>query len=127
MRSELEVVEKYRMDEKYIDVKESGWESRYYRRKHGKVEKEEIVKRYIEGLEWVYKYYTVGCKSWRWKKLEGAPLLKDLKVEKVKIEESEVMSMEEQIEYVMPKEEKKIELEWAYKRYNWECDVKITE
>ena len=114
------------MDEKYIEVLEEGWEKRYYRRKH-KEEKREIVKRYIEGLEWVYKYYTLGCKSWRWKKLEEAPLLKDIKVEKPKIEESEAMSMEEQLEYVMPKEGKKIEMEWGYRRYNWECGVKIED
>jgi hypothetical protein len=49
-----------------------------------------------------------------------------LEVEKPKIEESEGMSMEEQLEYVMPKE-REIELEWVYRRYTWECNVKIKE
>ena len=107
------------MDEEYINVNEYGWEERYKRRTQGD------SKVYIEGIEWVYKYYTQGSRSVRWRSGEGV-LLKGLEVEKPKIEESEGMSMEEQLEYVMPKE-REIELEWVYRRYTWECNVKIKE
>ena len=124
------VGEIYGMDEKYINPKEEGWEKRYYKRIHGITKREEIEKiceRYLEGLEWVFKYYTVGCKDWKWKKLEAAPLLKDIQVKKKTLEESPPMTMEEQLEYVMPKEGKKIKLEWAYTKYSWECNVKIED
>ena len=124
------VGEIYGMDEKYINPKEEGWEKRYYKRIHGITKREEIEKiceRYLEGLEWVFKYYTVGCKDWKWKKLEAAPLLKDIQVKKKTLEESQPMTMEEQLEYVMPKEGKKIKLEWAYTKYSWECNVKIED
>jgi 5'-3' exonuclease len=116
---EERIGEVYWMDEEYINVNEYGWEERYKRRTQGD------SKVYIEGIEWVYKYYTQGSRSVRWRSGEGV-LLKGLEVEKPKIEESEGMSMEEQLEYVMPKE-REIELEWVYRRYTWECNVKIKE
>ena len=115
----------YRMDEIYINAGEEGWEERYYRRVHGKEKKENISKKYIEGLEWCQKYYSEGCINWEWRYgYSGAPLLRDIKCEKVCIRDgSKSRSESEQLEYVMPKGEER-EMSWEYKRYNWESKVK---
>jgi 5'-3' exonuclease len=73
----------YRTDEKYICPSEKGWQDRYYRslfsceRTHANLEK--ICTNYMEGLEWVFKYYTDECPDWKWKyNYHYAPLLVDL-------------------------------------------------
>jgi 5'-3' exonuclease len=78
----------YRQTEKYINPKDGGWENRYYKtlfhlekihttELHNK--KKEICINYLEGLEWVFKYYTVGCPDWKWKyHYSYPPLFKDL-------------------------------------------------
>jgi len=78
----------YRQTEKYINPKDSGWENRYYKtlfhfEKTNTNElndkKREICINYLEGLEWVFKYYTVGCPDWKWKyNYSYPPLFKDL-------------------------------------------------
>ena len=77
----------FRQEETYICPSETGWESRYYDRFfscHFKDKKEninikEICENYLEGLEWVLKYYIQGCPDWRWKyKYTYPPLLVDL-------------------------------------------------
>lgn len=85
--------------EKYICPSESGWQDRYYMAlfrnqnaskdtKTPKVgiagaydenNKKKICKNYLEGLEWVFKYYTEGCADWKWKyNYNYTPLLSDL-------------------------------------------------
>jgi 5'-3' exonuclease len=57
----------FRQDEIYICPSEKGWEERYYSRFFNITEKKkDICVNYLEGLEWVLKYYTNGCADWRW-------------------------------------------------------------
>lgn len=61
----------YRSEEKYICPTENMWEERYYKilfdmeRTSENIEK--ITTCYLEGIEWVYKYYTNDCPDWKWK------------------------------------------------------------
>jgi len=152
-KSLLNVATQLRGEERYISVKESGWEKRYYKVMLGKVRCEEVnemCKSYVEGLEWVLMYYSGVekegvSKGWRYK-YDNAPLLKDVKG--VKCQESvrdecEEWSDKDQMEYVLPLyalmreglkskeaymkekgEEKGIEYHWAYCKYLWEAHMK---
>ena len=80
----------FRQEEAYICPSEIGWESRYYDRLFIRpksaegapittTQKREICTNYLEGLEWVLKYYVQGCPDWRWKyHYTYPPLLIDL-------------------------------------------------
>lgn len=63
-KNELEPVDNIRLGEE-------GWKERYYRQKFGwgpehHEEKLMLLQKYTEGLQWVMKYYYVGCPSWGW-------------------------------------------------------------
>lgn len=84
----------FRNVEKYINPDETGWENRYYKslfnmmddsgdkrifNKNLKKTVKNVCENYLEGLEWVYKYYTNDCVDWQWKyEYLYPPLFKDL-------------------------------------------------
>ena len=71
----------YRPQELYIAPEEQFWEQRYYNALFSHFDKnvKDICINYIEGLEWVFKYYTCDCPNWKWSyKYNYPPLIKDL-------------------------------------------------
>ena len=138
-----------RQYEKYICPQENGWETRYKRVLL--VGGEE--RKYMEGLEWVLKYYTKGCEDERWRyRSDYAPLIKEI-VKKMD-ERGELIKSKSksykgktQLAYVLPYEnlyllgedEKRIkekykdlypleyELKWAFCRYFWEAHPILPE
>jgi len=73
----------YRQDEKYISPKDSHWEDRYYKRLFSVYKKPNVIKpictNYLEGLEWVFRYYIGNCPNWKWKySYHFPPLFSDL-------------------------------------------------
>jgi 5'-3' exonuclease len=58
----------YRPEEGYICPSEKGWESRYYKCLfESDVSLKDVCKNYVDGLQWVFKYYTSKCPDWKWK------------------------------------------------------------
>jgi len=124
----LNVPRVYGVVERYIGMS-CGWESRYYKMLFARdVSLREISVNYVEGLEWVYKYYTGDCVDWRWRyRYNYAPLLVDCKkwlpTEQKELcrEKREALSEKEALKYVMPPENVSGPFEWAFCRYFWEC------
>jgi 5'-3' exonuclease len=70
----------YRGEEEYICPTEEYWDTRYYRVCFPTLEPvRDICVNYLEGMEWVFRYYSEGCPHWRWKyQHHYPPLLVDL-------------------------------------------------
>jgi 5'-3' exoribonuclease 1 len=100
----------YRKEEKYICPYESGWEGRYYEVLFSEDAKiQDVCVNYLEGLQWVFDYYTKGVVNWVWKyKYSYAPLLKDLApkvpIHKMQFHNSNTkpVSPQTQLAYVLP-------------------------
>jgi 5'-3' exonuclease len=58
---------------------------------------------YIEGLEWVYTYYTEGCKNWKWRYKSRVPLIQEIILSPScsSIEKETEYGIEEYKKYVM--------------------------
>lgn len=149
----------FREKEYYICPTEPFWQTRYYQVLFNHINTphpSEICLNYIEGLEWVFKYYTVGCPDWQWKyNYHYPPLLQDLaRFFPSKNHTGDFITLfrepltpEMQLLYVYPKEylcmtpDEKIqflskysmyypdhlEFEWSFCKYFWEAHVKIPE
>lgn len=149
----------FRAEEKYIAPKDAHWETRYYNALFHKPESDEhslfvksVSTNYLEGLEWVFKYYTNGCPDWKWKyNYHYPPLFVDL-IKYVPHFASEFIAPNTnapfspyvQLSYVLPPSqlmllpdsmrmyllktypelEAKMEFQWAFCRYFWEAHNK---
>lgn len=149
----------FRTEEKYIAPNEQNWEDRYYKiLLHESREKNSIktiCNNYLEGLEWVFKYYTSGCPHWKWKyNYHYPPLLVDLiehiphyETDFIQKNDSKPFSPYTQLSYVLPKSQfnllpkaiskyllekyphlysSQLEFQWAFCRYFWECHIRNT-
>ena len=149
---------KERSVEKYINPFQHDWEYRYYKSLFD-VEitderRKQICMNYMEGLEWTYNYYTIGCMDWRWcYKYHYAPLFKDLikyipHINANFLVPKEKQSIEDivQLCYVLPKANLNLlplnvnivlmqrlahlygdnyDFKWAYCRYFWESHADL--
>ena len=147
---------KNREKEKYIDPYNYGCKKRYYeilfKSKNSNEFKKEVCMNFLEGLEWVMKYYTKGCIDWNWTyKYNYPPLLEDLikyipewECEMLEEKQENPISSELQLAYVLPKtslnlipnnKEKKLkhlefyddncEINWSFCKYFWESHVDL--
>jgi 5'-3' exonuclease len=145
----------YRQTEHYINPQERGWAQRYYKALfHTTHSVDAICTNYLEGLEWVYKYYTDSCVDWRWKyDYHYQPLLADLTNAIPKQETSFFANKKTiltpfhpktQLCYVLPPEYLDVvlpgitekyaehyqfngEFQWAFCRYFWEAHLEMDD
>ena len=149
----------YRAEEKYICPSEPGWEGRYYKSLFEQEKNTAFIKQlcnnYLEGLEWVFKYYSSGCPNWRWKyNYHYPPLFNDLvhyiphfETDFIKLNKN-AFSSDLQLSYVLPIEQSSLlpkqiseflktnysdyypehyEFKWAFCRYFWESHPILPE
>ena len=150
----------YRQQEKYICPEENGWEDRYYRtlcqfeKTPANIKK--ICMNYLEGLEWVYKYYTQSCPHWKWKyNYNYPPLFADLckyiphfETDFISSNKTESFSPQAQLAFVLPASNLNMlpkpiynflatnyseyypdsyDFQWAFCRYLWESHPLLPE
>lgn len=145
----------YRGEEKYICPSEKSWEDRYYKALlHMERKPKAICTNYLEGLEWVFKYYSGDCPDWRWTyEYHYPPLLTDLQHYIPDFHTTFISNYRPpftpnvQLAYVLPLAQfvllpektrtfllskyrehysEKIEFQWAFCRYFWEAHVCFT-
>lgn len=149
----------HRETEHYIQPMEENWQQRYYKalfhiHRLTDREKQKIATNYLEGLEWVYEYYSEGCKNYRWKYMyHYPPLLEDL-VKYIPVFDTEFVKSDNkpldeltQLCYVLPKHSlnllpknvetmmktiykdlyKEHKFVWAFHKYFWEAHVEMPE
>ena len=151
----------YRAEEQYIYPQEKFWEERYYKtifqiNKDSGSDIRKLCLNYLEGLEWVFKYYTHGCPDWRWKyNYNYPPLLVDLQrfvphfeTDFIKPNTNKPFLPKVQLAYVLPREQlyllnltnekilhdayshlypHTVEFQWTFCRYFWEAHVKLPD
>ena len=142
----------YRSEENYICPQSQYWELRYYKTLFSSdYNVKNICINYLEGLEWVFKYYTNNCPDWRWKyNYHYPPLMKDIckyipnKFHDFIQDCRKPFSSYVQLAYVLPKRtqsllpnhiqnyltnncsqyyanDEDIQYQWAFCRYFWEA------
>lgn len=149
----------HREKEHSIQPMEQNWQTRYYKtlfhiHKVSNREKQRIAVNYLEGLEWVYEYYSKGCKNYRWKyNYHYPPLLEDL-IQYIPVFDTEFVIEDKrhideltQLCYVLPKQSLQLlpkqvetmmkttykeiyrehELVWAFHKYMWESHVDMPD
>jgi 5'-3' exoribonuclease 1 len=145
----------YRPEEKYICPSEKSWEDRYYRSLlHMERKPKSICTNYLEGLEWVFKYYSGDCPDWRWTyEYHYPPLLVDLQSYIPDFDTTFIsnyrcpFTSNVQLAYVLPMAQfdllpektrtfllgkykqhysDKVDFQWAFCRYFWEAHVCFT-
>ena len=149
-----------RINELYINPFERNWEMRYYKTLLNIEPTEENIKKicinYLEGMEWTFKYYTIGCENWRWKyNYHYPPLLSDLyeyipNFKTCMIEKSNIgpVTPHVQLTYVLPKDslhflpkkiynyilnnyneyyDSEVDLKWDFCTYIWESHPDLPE
>jgi 5'-3' exonuclease len=149
----------FRAEEKYICPEEPGWEKRYYKTLFHNITSEnrkDVCMNYLEGLEWVYKYYSSGCPDWKWKyNYHYPPLFADLckyiphfEMDFINENNMQSFSSEVQLSFVLPKRQlvllsknirdflisnyeeyypEHYEFQWAFCRYFWESHPVLPE
>ena len=125
----------YRQEEKYICPTVPGWEARYYKSLLDGEMPTAVAANYLEGLEWVFKYYSGDCPDWQWTyRYNYPPLFSDLQR---CVPENEIkllgdcrsaFSAAEQLNYVLFTEQgAPPKIQWAFCRYFWEAHVDFPE
>ena len=144
-----------RGEESYISPRDIGWQTRYYKTLFGwkKPQREDIDRvcyNYLQGIEWVLLYYTVGCPDWKWKyEYDYPPLFVDLYAYLHSNFDSKLSiglpcTVDEQMNFVLPLSSKleegcislkqyeeelniqnqhPISYQWAFCKYLWEAHV----
>jgi 5'-3' exonuclease len=143
----------FREEELYISPSEPQWQSRYYSVLfHNSLPTQTtcvICENFLEGLQWVFQYYTQDCPDWRWKYCyHYPPLWQDLhryfKEPAPFPAKTKPLSQKTQLKYVLPRNyqadsflEKyghyhlpvlaRCEWKWTFCRYFWEATPLLPE
>ena len=91
-----------------------------------------ICYNYLQGMEWVFLYYTSGCPDWKWQyEYDYPPLFTDLYSYLSTDFHSNFTigspcTVEEQMKYILPSmldiSSKPVE-SWAFCKYMWEAHI----